>query len=51
MYRLSPTEASDDFDVISGVYSGPPPPSNAEKGRDRERGDSGSSGRDGVEGR
>jgi hypothetical protein len=26
MYRLSPTEAPEAFDVIQGIYTGPPPP-------------------------
>lgn len=52
MYRLSPTEAPDDFDVISGVYSGPPPAS-IEKDGERGSSSSGSSGSgsDGVVGR
>ena len=27
VYRLVPTEAPEEFDVISGTYVGPPPPS------------------------
>lgn len=38
MYRLSPAEAPDEFDVISGIYQGPPP-ANVEKGQaGRDRG-------------
>lgn len=42
MYRLSPTEAPEEFDVLSGVYHGPPPPNM--QGQQAQQGQAGDGG-------